>query len=225
MVGVLGYSFIAMQDLSCAHNFVTCKTDCYCMRHWWYATATGFTNVPPLRVVLPNRRVALPSQEVLNFLPLMRKVLYRQGICIKLDEIGWEVLRYAWGSTKDLLSCSPQVQHRSRPTPLLIVYDILSSKKKGRGLSVIRTNNIGSLDTINNFTVADGRSNILCWLSPLERGLRRQNIQDHRVEDVGEWLLRTKEFRSWCTGSRGDASDNVVSFCYGDPGVCKTYIR
>ena len=85
------------------------------------------------------------------------------------------------------------------------------------------SNNINSLNTIvNNLTVADDRSNILAWLSPLEPRLRHQDIQDRRVEIVGEWLLGTEEFRSWHAGSE---SDNAVLFCYGDPGVGKTYIR
>ena len=85
------------------------------------------------------------------------------------------------------------------------------------------SNNINSLNTIvNNLTVADDRSNILAWLSPLEPRLRHQDIQDRRVENVGEWLLETEEFRSWHAGSE---SDNAVLFCYGDPGVGKTYIR
>ena len=88
------------------------------------------------------------------------------------------------------------------------------------------SNNINSLNTtVNNFSVADDRSNILAWLSPLEPRLRHQDIRDHRVEDVGEWLLKTEEFRSWCAGSEGGESDNAVLFCYGDPGVGKTYIR
>ena len=88
------------------------------------------------------------------------------------------------------------------------------------------SNNINSLNTtVNNFSVADDRSNVLAWLSPLEPRLRHQDIRDQRVEDVGEWLLKTEEFRSWCAGSGGDESDNAVLFCYGDPGVGKTYIR
>jgi len=88
------------------------------------------------------------------------------------------------------------------------------------------SNNINSLNTtVNNFSVADDRSNVLAWLSPLEPRLRHQDIRDQRVEDVGEWLLKTEEFRSWCAGSEGDGSDNAVLFCYGDPGVGKTYIR
>ena len=85
------------------------------------------------------------------------------------------------------------------------------------------SNNINSLNTtVNNFTITDDRSHILAWLSPLEPGLRHQDIQDSRVENIGEWLLQTKEFKSWCAGTE---SENAVLFCYGDPGVGKTYIR
>ena len=86
------------------------------------------------------------------------------------------------------------------------------------------SNNINSLNTFNTFTIADDRSNILAWLSPLEPRLRHQGIQDHRVEDVGEWLLQAEEFGSWYAGSGGRESDNAVLFCYGDPGVGKTHI-
>ena len=92
----------------------------------------------------------------------------------------------------------------------------------------LSNNNNSFNTTVNvsgNFTVADDRSNILAWLSPLEPRLRHQDIQDRRVENVGEWLLQTEEFRSWHAGSGGSESDNTVLFCYGDPGVGKTYIR
>ena len=77
----------------------------------------------------------------------------------------------------------------------------------------------------NNFTVTDDRSNILAWLSPLDPKSRHQDIQDRRVENIGRWVLRTEEFRSWCAGSGGGESYDAVLFCYGDPGVGKTYIR
>ena len=93
-------------------------------------------------------------------------------------------------------------------------------------MSQLFSNNIGSLNTTNiNFTVADDRPNILAWLSPLDPRLRHQDIRDRRVENVGEWLLQTEEFKSWYAGSEGDKSDNAVLFCYGDPGVGKTYMR
>ena len=101
------------------------------------------------------------------------------------------------------------------------IIDHLSSKNQKMSQSF--SNNINSLNTtVNNFTIADDRSNILAWLSPLEPGLRHQDIQDHRVENVGEWLFQTEGFRSWYAGTE---SYNAVLFCYGDPGVGKTYIR
>jgi len=88
------------------------------------------------------------------------------------------------------------------------------------------SNNINSLNTIiNNFTAADDRSNILAWLSPLDPKLRHQGIRDRRIKDVGEWFLKTKEFRSWYASSGGAESDNPVLFCHGGPGVGKTFIR
>ena len=89
------------------------------------------------------------------------------------------------------------------------------------------SNNINSLNTIvtNNITIADDRSNILAWISPLDPRVRHQDVQESRVEEIGEWLLKTEEFRSWYAGNEGGESDNAVLFCYGDPGVGKTYIR
>jgi len=97
-------------------------------------------------------------------------------------------------------------------------------------MSRLLTENLNCFNTTNvdvgsNYVIADDRSQILTWLSPLEPRLRHQEIQDLRAENVGEWLLQTKEFRSWCAGSGGSESDNAVLFCYGDPGVGKTYMR
>ena len=80
-------------------------------------------------------------------------------------------------------------------------------------------------NSYNIYNISDERSQILAWLSPLEPRLRHQDIQDRRVEGIGEWVLRTEEFRSWCTGSRGRECDDAVLFCYGDPGVGKSFIR
>ena len=82
-----------------------------------------------------------------------------------------------------------------------------------------------NISVSNNFTVADDRSNILAWLSPLDPKSRHQDIRDRRVENIGEWLLRTEEFRSWQGGGAEGEADNPVLFCYGDPGVGKTHIR
>ena len=138
--------------------------------------------------------------------------------------IGW-----SWGilevSQKTPLFFSPR-NFDGRLTPSPIVYNILSSEKQKMPRSF--GYNINSLNTAadvwSKFTIAD-RSQILAWLSPLEPRLRHQDIQDHRAENVGEWLLQTEEFRSWYAGSGGGESDNAILFCYGDPGVGKTYIR
>ena len=86
--------------------------------------------------------------------------------------------------------------------------------------------NTNSLNKVlNNCIVTDDRPQILAWLSPLEHGLRHKDIQESRAENVGDWVLETEEFRSWYASSGGSGSDNAVLFCYGDPGVGKTFIR
>jgi len=84
----------------------------------------------------------------------------------------------------------------------------------------------GSFNTTYiNPTVADDRSNILAWLSPLDPKIRHQDVREKRVENIGEWVLQTEDFRGWCAGSGRGECDKPVLFCYGDPGVGKTYIR
>ena len=77
----------------------------------------------------------------------------------------------------------------------------------------------------NNCTIADDRSPLLAWLSPLEPKLRHRDIQERRADDVGEWLLQTEAFRSWHDRSEEGEGQNAVLFCYGDPGIGKTFIR
>jgi len=77
----------------------------------------------------------------------------------------------------------------------------------------------------NNCTVAEERSEILAWLSPLEPRIRHQDIRSRRVDKVGDWLFQTEEYRNWFGGIRGGESDGGALFCYGDLGVGKTYIR
>ena len=77
----------------------------------------------------------------------------------------------------------------------------------------------------NNYVVADDRSQLLAWLSPLEAKLRHCDIQERRVDNVGEWLLQTAEFRTWPDWSGESEGDKAVLFCYGGPGVGETFIR
>ena len=85
------------------------------------------------------------------------------------------------------------------------------------------TNSFNNLNVWNNYTVADDRSQLLTWLSPLEPRLRHRDIQERRVDNIGEWLMQTEEFRSW--HDENGEGDKAVLFGYGDPGAGKTFIR
>ena len=87
-------------------------------------------------------------------------------------------------------------------------------------------NNTHSFNNVwNNCTIADDRSQLLVWLSPLEPKLRHRDIQERRVDSVGEWLLQTAEFRTWHDWRGESEGDKAVLFGYGGPGVGKTFIR
>ena len=87
------------------------------------------------------------------------------------------------------------------------------------------TSNTNYVNVWSNCTVVDDRSQLLTWLSPLEPRLRHRDIQERRVDNVGEWLMQTEEFKRWYDGSCEGEGNNAVLFCYGDPGVGKTFIR
>ena len=87
-------------------------------------------------------------------------------------------------------------------------------------------NNTNSFNNVCNLSFGtDERAEILAWLSPLEPRLRHQDIRAYRVKDVGDWLLQTEEYQNWFNGVHGGEPNNSTLFCYGDPGVGKTYIR
>ena len=89
--------------------------------------------------------------------------------------------------------------------------------------------NFNSFNTINNvsnnYVMADGKSQILARLSPLEPQRRHYDIRSRRVDEVGNWLLQTEKYRNWSSAIGGGRSDSLALFCYGGPGVGKTYIR
>ena len=86
-------------------------------------------------------------------------------------------------------------------------------------------NSFNNTNVWNTYTVADERSEILAWLSPLEPQRRHHDIKTRRVDEVGDWLLQTEEYRSWVGGIHMGESDGAALFCYGGPGVGKTFIR
>jgi len=114
---------------------------------------------------------------------------------------------------------------RTTPPPIHHLQYPDQQKQKMSQYFSNNTNTSNTINVSNNFTVADSRSNILAWLSPLDPRLRHQDIRGHRVENVGGWVLQSEEFRNWYAGSGGSESHNGVLFCYGDPGVGKTFIR
>jgi len=91
--------------------------------------------------------------------------------------------------------------------------------------SNVNSFNTNIVNNVQNYTIAEDRSPLLAWLSPLEPKLRHQDIQERRVDNVGEWLFQTGEFRRWNDWSGEGEGDKEVLFYYGDPGVGKTFIR
>jgi len=87
------------------------------------------------------------------------------------------------------------------------------------------SNNGKAFNVWNSDTAADSRSQLLTWLSPLSPGSRHWNIQERRLNGVGEGLLETEGFKTWYAGSEGSEGGSGVLFCHGDPGVGKTFIR
>jgi len=81
-----------------------------------------------------------------------------------------------------------------------------------------------SNNTVNvNKIIADENPEIMRWLSPLDPRRRHQDVRIDRLDGVGRWLLETNEFQEWRRGEGG--AGGAVLFCYGDPGVGKTYLR
>ena len=48
-------------------------------------------------------------------------------------------------------------------------------------------------------------------------------MRTDRLDGVGNSLLETNEFREWSSSESGE--DKAVLFCYGNPGVGKTFLR
>jgi len=97
--------------------------------------------------------------------------------------------------------------------------------------SIEITDNINSFNSLStnivNITTGtdDEKRQILEWLSPLEPHQRHHGVRTDRIDGVGNWFLETNEFRKWSGASGGDGYGSQVFFCYGDPGVGKTYLR
>jgi len=101
----------------------------------------------------------------------------------------------------------------------------MSFQREQNTRNVNSFNNNNSFNNIYNYVteIDDEGHQILQWLSPLEPQIRHQGVRSDRLDGVGNWVLETSEFRKW-----RDAQDGCVGpvlFCYGNPGVGKTYVR
>ena len=85
------------------------------------------------------------------------------------------------------------------------------------------TDSYNKARNIREISVLDDKFQILEWLSPLAPRERHQAVRERRVDGVGNWLLQTNEFKEWLISE--DRVVHPVLFCYGDPGVGKTYLR
>ena len=86
--------------------------------------------------------------------------------------------------------------------------------------------NVGNVLKSYNNTINVGMDESLrikAWLSPPELYKRHQDVRNYRLNEVGEWVLRRREFESW--RKSGDGSVNRTLLCYGGQGVGRTYIR
>ena len=98
-----------------------------------------------------------------------------------------------------------------------------------RNSIIINTNVGNATDSYKNvwnnceISVSDERRQILEWLSPLAPRERHRAVSEGRIDGISDWLLRTNEFEEWHRGE--DKAVHPVLFCYGDPGVGKTYLR
>ena len=71
----------------------------------------------------------------------------------------------------------------------------------------------------NNCTVANEKSEILAWLSPLEPQIRHQDISTRRVSEVGDSLLQAEGYRNWFGGIQGGKSDGSALLCHRARGL------
>ena len=78
-------------------------------------------------------------------------------------------------------------------------------------------------NTYNGGFVYLGADPVLEWLSPLDPRARHRALSINRVAGVGDWLFLTNKFTQW--SGNFERSAMPVLFCYGDPGVGKTYLR
>ena len=133
------------------------------------------------------------------------------------------------GGNHPSLSSPPRIcigrLHKISQEPILCNLQNSEIYKMSQHNITDNVNSFNNTNVWNTYTVANERSEILAWLSPLELQRRHHDIQTRRVDEVGGWLLQTQEYRNWFGDIRVGESDGAALFCYGGPGVGKTFIR
>ena len=123
---------------------------------------------------------------------------------------------------KSYSHCTRSLTHKKFSSPSIAQMSPEHQQPTG---NINSFNNNNSFNNIFNYIAeedTEGRQ-ILKWLSPLEPQQRHRGVQADRLNSVGRWVLETSEFRKWKDAE--DSSGEPVLFCYGNPGVGKTYVR
>ena len=91
------------------------------------------------------------------------------------------------------------------------------------GYSNTNVGNVSHSYNTINVGVDEESLRIQAWLSPLEPERRHRDVNNRRLDGVGDWVLQRNEFESWCESQNG--SEDSTLLCYGGQGVGKTFIR
>jgi len=134
----------------------------------------------------------------------------------------WTPLKFR---EKSYCRCTKYPSNPTRKRIQIIVILEMSSRHQQIIGNTNSFNSFNLISTANFISEGDdeGRQ-ILQWLSPLEPQQRHQGVRTDRLNSVGSWVLETSEFRKWRDTEDGRGGEQVL-FCYGNPGVGKTYVR
>jgi len=78
---------------------------------------------------------------------------------------------------------------------------------------------------LSGYNVIDCRSQLQALQSSLEPNLRYRGIKERRANKARECLEQAEESRKRCELGVEDEDDNTVLFCYGCPGISKTFLK
>jgi len=104
----------------------------------------------------------------------------------------------------------------------VLIESVTSNMAQESAQNLCIADNVNSFNVINvNTMISDEDNQMMEWLSPLKPQQRHQSVRADRLDGVGDWFLETGEFREWSNAE--DGSFERVLFCFGGPGVGKTY--